>query len=257
MISTPLLLLLVLAPGRAPSRVEIREMVERAEAAFGEGQWDAASRGFADAFAVDPDPDYLFARAQAERFAGRCNVAIKLWDQYLTLESSPQAIAEARHNRAYCEPATTTSGEAPPSTDAGTQPPDDGGGRPPRPTRAWYRDPAGGVLVATGGVSTIIGASVLGLALSRDRKAAGADTEGSYVAEKDAVKAPHRAGIAVLSVGGALLVAGVVRWAVVATRSRRGTQARSQPTWWARSQRVRWGAAAAPRAAALSLRVEF
>lgn len=253
MISTPLLLLLVLAP----SRVEIREMVDRAEAAYDEERWDAASRGFADVFAVDPDPKYLFARAQAERFAGRCNVAIKLWDQFLGLESSPQAVAEARHNRAYCEPVTTPDGGTPTTSDSRPRPADDGAGRPARPTRAWYRDPAGGVLVATGGVSMVIGASVLGLALSRDRKAAGSDTEGSYVAEKDAVKAPHRAGIAVLSVGGALLVAGVVRWAVVATRSRRGTQARSEGTWWARSQRVRWGAAAAPRAAALSLRVEF
>lgn len=253
MISTPLLALLVLAP----SRVEIREMVERAEAAYGQGQWDAASRGFADAFAVDPDPKYLFARAQAERFAGRCNVAIKLWDQYLGLESAPQAVAEARHNRAYCEPASTPNGETPTTSDTGPRPTDDGARRPARPTRAWYRDPAGGVLVATGGVSTVIGASVLGLALSRDRKAAGSDTEGSYVAEKDAVRAPHRAGIAVLSVGGALLVAGVVRWAVVASRSRRGARAQAQPTWWARSHRVRWGAVASPRAAALSFGVEF
>jgi hypothetical protein len=253
MISTPLLVLLALAP----SRVEIREMVERAEAAYGQGQWDAASRGFADAFAVDPDPDDLFARAQAERFAGRCNVAIKLWDQYLGLESSPQAVAEARHNRAYCEPATTTGVETPADTGAQPSSSERRGVRPSRPMRAWYRDPAGGVLVATGGVSMVIGASVLGLALSRDRKASGADTEGSYVAEKDAVRAPHRAGIAVLSVGGALLVAGVVRWAVIASRSRQTARASVQPTWWARSHRVRWGAAASPRAAALSFRVEF
>lgn len=241
----------------APSRDEIRDMVRRAEAAYKEQQWDRASRAFADAYAIDPNPDYLFARAQAERFAGRCNVAVKLWDQYLAVETSPPAVREAKVNRAYCEP--DGSGDTAPSTTTGATTPPANEHEPvrDRPSRAWYRDPAGGVLVAVGGVSTVIGASVLGLALSRDRKASSADTEGSYVAEKDAVKGPHRAGIAVLSVGGALLVAGVVRWAVVASRSR-GTAARAQASQWRGPQRrVAWGVAVAPRAGALSLDLRF
>lgn len=254
MISVPLAVVLALAP----SRDEIRDMVRRAEAAYQKEQWDAASRGFADAFAVDPNPDYLFARAQAERFAGRCNVAIKIWDQYLGIETSPQAIKEARGNRAYCEPKVAPDGQTPPPGETGApRNPDAPPKRPAGSPRAWYRDPAGGVLVATGGVSTIIGASVLGLALSRDRKAAGADTEGSYVAEKDAVRTPHRAGIAVLSVGGALLVAGIVRWAVVASRAKQGARAHAGSSWWARSQRVRWGATGSRRGVALSFGVEF
>lgn len=210
----------------APSRVEIREMVQRAEAAYENEQWDSASRGFADAYAVDPNPDYLFARAQAERFAGRCNVSVKLWDQYIAVEKSPDRVREAKVFRAYCEPQPTTDPTAPvvPRTTAPSA-----GDRAPRSTRSagpWFRDPVGGVLVATGGVSTVIGASVLGLALSRDRKAASADTEGGYVGEKDAARTPHRAGIVVLSVGGALLVAGVVRWAIVASRSHDGDASR-------------------------------
>lgn len=217
----------------APSRAEIRDMVTRAEAAYRAKEWDTASRGFADAYAIDPKPDYLFARAQAERFAGRCNVAIVLWDKYLAVQTSPDAIREAKTMRSYCEtaPATTHTPTTPRSTT-----PDTDRAPAPKPTAPWYRDPAGGVLVAIGGVSTVIGASLLGLALSRDRKASSADTEGGYVGEKDSARTPHRAGIVVLSVGGALLVAGVVRWAIVASRARKGSPRRS-----ATAQRVTFG----------------
>jgi hypothetical protein len=203
----------------APSRAEIREMVTRAEAAYRAQEWDTASRAFADVYVIDPNPDYLFARAQAERFAGRCNVAVTLWDTYISVQKSPTAVQEAKALRAYCEPPSSGTAPAPSTDRPNASSPGTDGGVTKKPAVPWYRDPAGGVLVATGGVSTVIGASVLGLAVSRDRKATSADTEGGYVDEKDAARKPHTAGIVVLSVGGALLVAGVVRWAIVASRS--------------------------------------
>ena len=260
MIAYCLLPLLVLAP----SRHEIREMVERAEAAYKLEQWDTASRAFADAYAVDPNPDYLFARAQAERFSGRCNVSVKLWDQYIAVETSAESLKEAREFRRFCEPVVAAA-TAPPTASASAAADDNA----PRPrSNAWYRDPSGGVLVATGGVSMVIGASVLGLALSRDRKAASADTEGSYVTRKDGVRPAHQAGIAVLSVGSALLVAGVIRWAVVASRSRsrsRRAQAGATSSWGGATRGLTRGLRVAPHrvtnprrwSAALSLGVRF
>ena len=257
MIAYCLLPLLVLAP----SRHEIREMVERAEAAYKLEQWDTASRAFADAYAVDPNPDYLFARAQAERFSGRCNVSVKLWDQYIAVETSAESLKEAREFRRFCEPLVAAA-TAPPTASASATADD---AAHPR-SNAWYRDPSGGVLVATGGVSMVIGASVLGLALSRDRKAASADTEGSYVTRKDGVRPAHQAGIAVLSVGSALLVAGVIRWAVVASRARsRRAQAGATSSWGGAARGLTRGLRVAPHrgtnpprwSAALSLGVRF
>jgi hypothetical protein len=223
--------------GVAPRDAEIREMVRRAEAAYLAKNWDAASRGFADAYAVDPNPDYLFARAQAERFAGRCNVALDIWDRYLTVETSAEAIAEAKTFRSYCEsPSASTANSgtlAHPSTTA-----DEPRTAPPSRVK-WYRDPAGGVLVATGGVSAIIGGSLLGFAISRDRKAGGAATEGAYVDAKDAVEKPHRAGIAMLATGGALLVGGIIRWAVVARG--KGGRKRGDASLQSKASRVRLG----------------
>lgn len=214
--------------GLAPRDAEIRDMVRRAEAAYRASDWDTASRGFADAYAVDPNPDYLFARAQAERFAGRCNVALELWDRYLTVETSPEAIAEAKTFRSYCESpnaATATAGTLPHPSTATDDPSTDAS-----PPARWFRDPAGGVLVATGGVSAVIGGSLLGFAIGRDRKAGGEPTEGEYVDAKDAVKAPHRAGIVMLAAGGALLVGGIIRWAVVA-RGKNGGRRRGHARW--------------------------
>lgn len=239
----------------APSREEVLDIVRRAEMAWAEERWDAASRGFADAYAVDPDPAYLFARAQAERFAGRCNVALQIWDRYLEVERSQSSRQEAKVMRAYCEPGSAPASptKAVPGDDAPVTGAAPGEQQRPRP---WYRDPAGGVLVATGGVSAVIGGSILGLALSRDRDARNAETEGSYVDEKDAVRRPHGAGIAVLSVGGALLVAGVVRWAVVAGRASKPGRGLGQ-SWGTGAQRVTWQLGARRRFAALSLGLRF
>jgi hypothetical protein len=104
------------------------------------------------------------------------------------------------------------------------------------------------VLVAVGGVGVVIGGSVLGIALSRDKKAKDAANEGGFVDRKDSARVQHRVGIAVLSIGGALLVAGVVRWAVVASKGQR-----TPPS----NARVGFGVSPARRGAAVSLGVRF
>ncbi len=238
---------LALALSLGPKQAEIDAIIEQAEAAFARKDWDGASRALADAYLLDPRPDLLYARAQAERLAGRCNVALPLYEKFLEAERADSpAAADARDNRVRCQQVVA-------SAKAGT-PPDGGktganGTRPRKATRgAWYRDPAGGVLVAIGGVSTIIGGSVLGISISRDKQASDAANEGGFVDRKDAARTQHSVGIAVLSIGGALLVAGVVRWAVVANKGERST---------GNSARVRMGLAPARRGAAVSLGLRF
>jgi hypothetical protein len=219
--SLPLRFALLLAA--EPPHEGFDELIAKAEAAFGAKDYDVASRAFADAYALEPVPKYLFARAQAERLAGRCNVAVPLYEQFLASAPSKAEVERARQARARClegagagDPVGELDGSASPS--AADRPP----AKPPAP---WYRDPVGGALVATGGVAAIIGASVLGFALGKDRRADRAANEGDYVDEKDAAKPPQRAGIAVLSVGGALLVAGAIRWGVLASRQKRRARA--------------------------------
>jgi hypothetical protein len=239
---------LALAFSLGPEPAEIDAIVAQAEAAFERKDWDGASRALADAYLLDPRPDLLYARAQAERLAGRCNVALPLYDRFLAEERADTVAAEdARDNRERC--AALTAG----TTAAAPAQPADQGTKPAKPRDradrgAWYRDPAGGVLVALGAVSTVIGGSVLGIALSRDKKAADAANEGGFVDRKDDARTQHHVGIAVLSIGGALLVAGVVRWAVVASKRERRA---------GREARLRVGLAPTRRGAAVSLGLRF
>jgi len=243
MLALPLALALSLGPKQA----EIDAIIDQAEAAFARKDWDGASRALADAYLLDPRPDLLYARAQAERLAGRCNVALPLYEKFLEAERTDSlAAADARDNRVRCQKVVAST--AP-------QAPADGGqgranGTRPRKTTpgAWYRDPAGGVLVAIGGVSTIIGGSVLGISISRDKKASDAANEGGFVDRKEVARTQHTVGIVVLSIGGAMLVAGVVRWAVVASKGERSSGS---------SARVRMGLAPARRGAAVSLGLRF
>lgn len=241
MLALPLALVLSLGPKAS----EIEAIRAQGKAAFAEKDFDRASRAFADAYVLDPKPDLLYNRAQAERLAGRCNVAVGLYEQFLEVEpASTQVAADARVHLAKCKAAAPRDAAANGAIADTPRTPS----QRPRKEAAWYRDPAGGVLVALGGVSVVIGGSVLGIALSRDKKAADAANEGGFVDRKDSARTQHRVGIAVLSIGGALLVAGIVRWAVVASKGQR-----SPPS----NARVGFGVAPARRGAAVSLGVRF
>lgn len=243
MLALPLALVLSLGPKAS----EIEAIRAQGKAAFAEKDFDRASRAFADAYVLDPKPDLLYNRAQAERLAGRCNVAVGLYEQFLRVEpADTQVAADARQHLARCKQAApnAASGTNGASTDSTPDTPS----KRPHKQATWYRDPAGGVLVALGGVSVVIGGSVLGIALSRDKKAADAANEGGFVDRKDSARTQHRVGIAVLSIGGALLVAGIVRWAVVASKGQR-----SPPS----NARVGFGVGPARRGAAVSLGVRF
>ena len=64
------------APARDPQ-------AKAGEAAFAEQRWDEASAAFDAAYRNTGDAAFLYARAQAERRAGRCKLAIVLYEQFV------------------------------------------------------------------------------------------------------------------------------------------------------------------------------
>ncbi|MBI5477596.1 MAG: hypothetical protein HY906_02000, partial [Deltaproteobacteria bacterium] len=83
----------------------------------------------------------------------------------------------------------------------------------PRPRRApWYTDVLGDSLTGGGLAVAIVGAAVWGVGRDSARKANSASTYDAWVSHSDGAVAMQRAGVALLSVGGALIVAGVVRY---------------------------------------------
>ena len=75
--------------------------------AFAEGRYDDAARILERVYAVEPDPALLFAWAQAERYAGRCDVAVPLYRAYLLEEEPPADV------RALAREAIEACGEDP------------------------------------------------------------------------------------------------------------------------------------------------
>ncbi|MCR9162795.1 MAG: tetratricopeptide repeat protein [Nannocystaceae bacterium] len=96
-------LLLTLAVG------DPRLQTPEAQAAFGEAEqafaakdFDKAAEALARVYAIEPLPHLLYARAQAERLAGRCEAANPLYIEYLDTRPSPESAALVRWNLSVC-----------------------------------------------------------------------------------------------------------------------------------------------------------
>jgi tetratricopeptide (TPR) repeat protein len=219
-----LALALVLAPApmpepvapavEAPAEPE-RDPAERAAELFGAGEFLEAAAAFEEAFAKTGDPAFVFGRAQALRRAGNCAAAIDELERFIDLAPPQNDIDEAKTVIASCRrvlgiEAKSDAPEAVARPEP-TPPP------APRP-RPWHRDPAGAALLGSGLVLSAIGGGLLGgsFARARDRD----ETESAWESRGRSVRVLSTAGIVMLGVGGALVIAGVIRWAVVARRNR-------------------------------------
>ena len=197
-------------------------------------QYDAAVEELEAGLAVDPQPELLYSLGQAERRRGRCDRAIERYQACLALLQEPAAAAAVRLQIERCRAEQPKPPEASPAPAPATPTPPSPStaapeGEPPDwvepaflPTRAappsWRRDPLGASLTALGLAGLAAGGALVGVAVNQ------LDHAGdSYQRYADARSAPtlRTAGLVTLSVGGALVVAGVLRWALVGVRARR------------------------------------
>lgn len=197
---------------RAHAGPEPESPGERAARHFAAKEWDAAIEALSDAYALDPDPDYLYARAQAERFRGDCAAAITYYRRFLASSPPPRQRDDTARNIAICDqqrvppPRVDATAVAPVSRET---PP------PPAP-----RDVAGTVLVTLGAVGTLAGAAVW-IAGSRLRaRAPQLAHEGDYERTAARGRALTGAGIGITSAAAVTLLAGIIRYAVVVRRAR-------------------------------------
>lgn len=223
--SGPAIIWMLCAAIAAPSK---HPDVTRGEAAYREGRWDEASAAFAAAHESTGDPTYLYTQAQAERRAGRCEVAIELYDRFLASDPPAQAAGAARGFQAECRAAPRDAPASAPETEAATTSP--GPVPPPRvsppdaPRSAaprWWNDPVGGVLVSIGGAALVAGATMVGLAPRELRRSRMLSDEAGRDERIDRAKTFQIVGATVLATGVALAIGGVVRWVLIARRGRR------------------------------------
>lgn len=165
-----------------PIHPDARARLERGLALFEQQRYDEALAALEQGYAIDPRPEFLYARAQAERLAGRCARAIALYEAFLATAPTPEREAAARANLARCKDTLAATPPAPSAMPSATPPPEpapaasaaptssSAPGRaapPPRPRRPvrtrrvhaspWFHDVTGDLLLGGGVVGIGLG----------------------------------------------------------------------------------------------------
>lgn len=223
-------LTLALAPEPLLRDPQAKAAFDAAQEAFEAKDYAEASKQLERAYMLEPELDLLYPWAQAERNLGRCESAIDLYQKFIDGGPNQRMIDAANQNIARCEESLAAEGtaepvpEPAPQTDDEPPPPrvdpvrDDG----PAPAKPVGRDVAGGVLVGLGGAAIITGAVLLGIAGKQAKATADANDNSTYLDMRDHAKTLNGAGIGVLVTGGVLVVAGAVRYGVLARRRKGG-----------------------------------
>ena len=230
---------------------EARRAIERAKVHVSAGEYDLASAALAEAYALDPRPALLYARAQAERFGGRCTNAVELYRAFLAEEPPPEDRALAERYVEECEAQLEATSSSDPEPDEGSLAEasasmnedapaiEDTPELAVRERKPWYADVPGGVLVGSGVVGLAVGLGLQGRAITLDRFAQrDASHQDEFVERMQQVVTLNRAGLATIGVGSALVLAGVIRYAIVGARAR---QARTSVAWSTPESGVRGG----------------
>ena len=203
----------------APSRPEgprsrpAAQAAEQALTHYEARRYDEARTAIARAYMIEPWPEYLYARAQIERSDGDCVAAREFYQLYLDADPSPSGAEMARAGIEECPvavPAPTLV--APGKTDGAAK------------ARAGRVDRLGVALAVTGGAGVLVGVGLYAAMAVNQRAAERADSVGSFGTRLDRARALSVAAAAVVSIGAVLAVAGAVRLAIVARRSRRTTR---------------------------------
>ncbi len=208
------------------------EHAARADALYAREEFAEASVAYATAYKADPNPNYLYGWAQAERRAGNCAHAVDLYREYVSLDVSEEAREVAAKNVRRCggdiEPQTpTTETTRPPPPTLVTDPQTDPSPPTDDPERSWRSDPLGLALVSGGGA---LGVASLVLAVDsaqQRRLADDADIEAQYARKLNRANKTRTAGIVCGSLAGVALVAGVVRLVLVS----RSEEEKGATTW--------------------------
>lgn len=213
---------------------------DRAQRHFAAEEWDEAVEALIEAYALDPNPDLLYARAQAERMRGKCRVAIALYERYLESEPSAAQIADTKVNIRRCEESLFAAEASDPDegaespepekkvtapTPAAPPPADD------RPRRAPV-DAVGAVLLAGAIATTATGATLWVLGARWRETAPDEPTEDEYRDLRRRGRGSTAAGISLIGVGVALAVGAGIRYGQLARRRRVSVAPAISPTGW-------------------------
>lgn len=218
------------APQQVLHNEAAREHFAAAKDAFDRDAYAAAIPELKAAYAIEPNPMLLYSWAQAERLNGDCKRAIELYGRFIDTEPNEASRQLAEVNILECK-AELGSGPPPPPppsnaddlpddtgkpvAEEGAEDADDAGDEAPK---SWKRDWVGWTLTGIGVATAGAGGVVFALGRRQATESPDASTEAAYLAEADGARRKQQVGGIVAAVGGAFLVAGIIRLVVVGTR---------------------------------------
>lgn len=245
MIAIVPLLLALAAPGQLLSNPEAQAKLREAQEAFQEEDFDAAAAAVEAAYIIEPEPMLLFPWAQAERSRGNCEAAVALYSRFLDSDAQApdEMVTLATENRDLCQAELDEAGddvivdddetsvvdEVLAEEDPEPPPPEPVGTDDQPKAKAWYKDPVGGVLVGVGVAGVGAGVGLLAVASSRAKGASELDSHTDYLDARTGATSLRNGGAIALSIGGALVIGGVVRYLLVAKKNKAATAWRMSP----------------------------
>lgn len=161
------------------------------------------------AYALDPQPNLLYAIAQVHVKLGRCPEAIPFYEKFLSTKPDAGPASAARQAIDVCKTAPPPV-EVTPATPAPTPPPEPPTPPPPPPTTdevaPFYKDPIGGALVGAGVITGVV-AVVLYRSARSDLD--DSETAPTYDESQNLVDKSHRSRMyAAIAGGGAVVLIG-------------------------------------------------
>lgn len=180
---------------------------------FGDGRYAEALVDYQASYKLDPDPDTLFAIAQAERKLGRCHLALPHYREYLASRSDFPEEVKALIAECWMQLPPPEGNKPCPAATA-----------PSESILPWYKNPASGAVIA-GSVGLAVGFGFLFASSSTRDQADNAQFSGQFDSLLDEATGERRIGVTFLVTGALLAGGGVAYHYWTRSRSSRPTTA--------------------------------
>jgi tetratricopeptide (TPR) repeat protein len=222
-ITIAILIVLLFGHGALADKNKARELTERGIKQYNLGEYATAADAFKAAYDEFPDSTLLYNLAQCERQLSHRSRAITLYKSYLREAPDAPNAAEVRRLIGGLEEDLVREQQTNKPVEKPAVPPPPAivatpTSAPPAPTRPWWRNPAGWALVGIGVAAAATGGALLGVAAGDQNNAPHAATLGDARTELEQARTFRPAGFALVGVGAATAVAGVIVLAVMPSR---------------------------------------
>lgn len=207
-----------------PKDGKARAAFDEGIAAYQKGDYAGAAAAFGRSHGIENDVETLFAWAQAERQQEHCEKASELYQKLLESKLPDENKQVVSEKLGECKKILAAKQPAP-EPDPKPTTPDPKPEPEPRPIpdtnpegRSRWKDPLGGVLLGTGVVGLAVGGVFLVSAKGADADAKKATNYFEVERLNDKAESKGKIGVIASVAGGALIVAGIVRYATRSTR---------------------------------------